>query len=235
MPHLYSAGSHGGEHVQVEGSFDNWSTRQQLQRSGREFTVVKLLPPGVYQVRNRRGKQQQGQLLLQHGNSSAVAGGLGTRRSCWHQARCMMCFMPPQHCAVREPAMLLIWLAVLDLPLLCVCVCAAPSCLQYKFIVDGDWKHDPNQRAMHDENGNVNNVIEVQEYVPENLENISGFDPPPSPSARCAGVQRARCCSIECVVCSTQRAQVRAAQRLFACLAGAQARPCLVSSLKVLC
>jgi 5'-AMP-activated protein kinase regulatory beta subunit len=36
--------------VQVEGSFDNWTTRQQLQRSGREFTVVKLLPPGVYQV-----------------------------------------------------------------------------------------------------------------------------------------------------------------------------------------
>lgn len=58
--------------------------------------------------------------------------------------------------------------------------------LQYKFIVDGEWKHDPNQRAMRDENGNVNNVIEVQEYVPENLENISGFDPPPSPSARCA-------------------------------------------------
>jgi len=56
--------------------------------------------------------------------------------------------------------------------------------LQYKFIVDGDWKHDPNQRAMRDENGNVNNVIEVQEYVPENLENISGFDPPPSPSSR---------------------------------------------------
>jgi hypothetical protein len=59
--------------------------------------------------------------------------------------------------------------------------------LQYKFIVDGDWKHDPNQRAMRDENGNVNNVIEVQEYVPENLENISGFDPPPSPAARYAG------------------------------------------------
>lgn len=46
------AGSHGGEHVQVEGSFDNWTSRQQLQRSGREFTVIKLLPPGVYQVRD---------------------------------------------------------------------------------------------------------------------------------------------------------------------------------------
>jgi 5'-AMP-activated protein kinase regulatory beta subunit len=65
-----------------------------------------------------------------------------------------------------------------------VCTAVSSSALQYKFIVDGDWKHDPNQRAMRDENGNVNNVIEVQEYVPENLENISGFDPPPSPSAR---------------------------------------------------
>ncbi|KAF6254171.1 hypothetical protein COO60DRAFT_1543014 [Scenedesmus sp. NREL 46B-D3] len=96
------AGSHGGEHVEVEGSFDNWSTRQPLQRTGRDFTVIKLLPPGVY---------------------------------------------------------------------------------QYKFIVDGDWKYDPNQPAMFDEIGNVNNVIEVQEYVPENLENVSGFDPPPSPPA----------------------------------------------------
>ncbi|WIA22722.1 hypothetical protein OEZ86_009682 [Tetradesmus obliquus] len=96
------AWSHGGEHVEVEGSFDNWSTRQPLQRTGRDFTVIKLLPPGVY---------------------------------------------------------------------------------QYKFIVDGDWKYDPNQPAMFDEIGNVNNVIEVQEYVPENLENVSGFDPPPSPPA----------------------------------------------------
>lgn len=44
------AGSHGGEHVEVEGSFDNWTTRQALQRSGKDFTVIKLLPPGVYQV-----------------------------------------------------------------------------------------------------------------------------------------------------------------------------------------
>lgn len=68
----------------------------------------------------------------------------------------------------------------------CIAALDCTSTLQYKFIVDGDWKHDPNQRAMRDENGNVNNVIEVQEYVPENLENISGFDPPPSPAARYA-------------------------------------------------
>lgn len=61
---------------------------------------------------------------------------------------------------------------------------ALPSPLQYKFIVDGEWKYDPNQPAMFDEMRNVNNVIEVHEYVPENLEGVSGFDPPPSPPAR---------------------------------------------------
>ncbi|KAG1668826.1 hypothetical protein FOA52_004920 [Chlamydomonas sp. UWO 241] len=92
--------SHGGNHVEVEGSFDNWTTRQVLQRAGKESTIVKLLPPGVY---------------------------------------------------------------------------------QYKFIVDGEWKYDPNQPAMFDEMGNVNNVIEVHEYVPENLAGLSGFELPPSP------------------------------------------------------
>lgn len=43
--------AHGGQHVEVEGSFDNWSSRTPLQRSGRDFTIVKLLPPGVYQYK----------------------------------------------------------------------------------------------------------------------------------------------------------------------------------------
>ena len=48
--HAHCAGSHGGTHVEVEGSFDNWTTRQALQQSGKDFTIVKLLPSGVYQV-----------------------------------------------------------------------------------------------------------------------------------------------------------------------------------------
>ena len=56
--------------------------------------------------------------------------------------------------------------------------------LQYKFIVDGEWKYAPDQTAMYDEQGNVNNVLEVQEYVPENLESLSSFDPPASPVSR---------------------------------------------------
>ena len=44
--------THGGERVEVEGSYDNWSTRTPLHRSGtRDFAVVKLLPPGVYQYK----------------------------------------------------------------------------------------------------------------------------------------------------------------------------------------
>ena len=81
--------------VEVEGSFDNWQSRQALHRSGnREFAIVKMLPPGVY---------------------------------------------------------------------------------QYKFIVDGEWKYAPDQPAMYDEMGNVNNVLEVQEYVPEILDSLDSF------------------------------------------------------------
>jgi 5'-AMP-activated protein kinase regulatory beta subunit len=94
------AWSHGGAHVEVEGSWDNWTARQPLRHTGKDWTIIKLLPPGVY---------------------------------------------------------------------------------QYKFIVDGEWRYDFNQPAMHDEMANVNNVVEVQEYAPENLDNVSGFDPPPSP------------------------------------------------------
>ena len=72
----------GGSIVEVEGSFDNWQSRQALHRSGnREFAIVKMLPPGVY---------------------------------------------------------------------------------QYKFIIDGEWKYAPDQPAMYDEMGNVNNVLKCK-------------------------------------------------------------------------
>ena len=64
---------------------------------------------------------------------------------------------------------------------------------QYKFIVDGDWKYAPDQPAMYDEDNNVNNVLEVQEYVPENLASLSSFDPPPSPPERWAPVMSGLC------------------------------------------
>ena len=57
---------------------------------------------------------------------------------------------------------------------------AAPGVYQYKFIVDGEWKYAPDQPAMYDEMGNVNNVLEVQEYVPEILDSLDSFLAPSS-------------------------------------------------------
>lgn len=58
-------------------------------------------------------------------------------------------------------------------------------CLQFRFIVDGAWKWADDQPIMRDEEGNCINVLEVHEFVPENLESLSGFEPPPSPPSRC--------------------------------------------------
>ena len=58
------AGTNGGHAVEVEGSFDNWTTRHPLQRSGKDFTLVKLLPPGVYQVPKQALGQHVAMCLL---------------------------------------------------------------------------------------------------------------------------------------------------------------------------
>ena len=41
--------------------------------------------------------------------------------------------------------------------------------MQYKFIVDGVWRHHPDQPTVHDEIGNVNNFVEVNERVAKQL------------------------------------------------------------------
>lgn len=43
--------SYGGKEVAIEGSWDRWRTRMPLQRSGKDFTLMKVLPAGVYQYR----------------------------------------------------------------------------------------------------------------------------------------------------------------------------------------
>lgn len=43
--------SHGGSHVAVEGSWDNWSSRKTLVRSGKDFAILLVLPSGVYHYR----------------------------------------------------------------------------------------------------------------------------------------------------------------------------------------
>ncbi|BBN00004.1 5'-AMP-activated protein kinase, regulatory beta subunit [Marchantia polymorpha subsp. ruderalis] len=88
--------SHGGNNVAVEGSWDNWTTREPLQKAGKDFTIVKILQSGVY---------------------------------------------------------------------------------QYRIILDKDWNYP------HEVLSKVNNVLDVQDYVPENLDSVAGFEPPQSPTS----------------------------------------------------
>ncbi|KAM1033673.1 hypothetical protein ACFX2I_037066 [Malus domestica] len=94
--------SYGGKDVAVEGSWDNWKTRLALQRSGKDFTIMKVLPSGVY---------------------------------------------------------------------------------QYRFIVDGQWRCSPDLPLAQDDAGNSYNLLDLQDYVPEDIGSISGFEPPQSPDS----------------------------------------------------
>ncbi|KAF8082602.1 hypothetical protein N665_0818s0018 [Sinapis alba] len=93
---------HGGKEISVEGSWDNWKSRSRLQRSGKDFTIMKVLPSGVY---------------------------------------------------------------------------------EYRFIVDGQWMHAPELPLARDDAGNTFNILDLQDYVPEDIQSISGFEPPQSPEA----------------------------------------------------
>ncbi|XP_030973022.1 SNF1-related protein kinase regulatory subunit beta-2 [Quercus lobata] len=94
--------SYDGNEVAVEGSWDDWRTRLPLQRSGKDFTIMKVLPSGVY---------------------------------------------------------------------------------QYRFIVDGHWRYAPELPCIQDEAGNAYHVLDLQDYVPEDIESISSFEPPQSPES----------------------------------------------------
>jgi 5'-AMP-activated protein kinase, regulatory beta subunit len=41
---------HAGSRVEVEGSYDNWKTRQELKQQDGAFIIFAYMPPGVYQV-----------------------------------------------------------------------------------------------------------------------------------------------------------------------------------------
>jgi len=40
--------NYGGNNVAVEGSWDNWTTRKILQRSGKDHSILMVLPSGIY-------------------------------------------------------------------------------------------------------------------------------------------------------------------------------------------
>lgn len=93
---------HGGNDVAVEGSWDNWTSRRALYRSGKDHSILLVLSTGIY---------------------------------------------------------------------------------HYKFIVDGEWRFIPDLPHMTDFTGHTANILKVTDYVPENLESISEFEPPASPES----------------------------------------------------
>ncbi|KAM3337386.1 SNF1-related protein kinase regulatory subunit beta-1 [Capsicum galapagoense] len=40
--------SYGGNNVAIQGSWDNWRSRKVLQRSGKDYTILLVLPSGIY-------------------------------------------------------------------------------------------------------------------------------------------------------------------------------------------
>ncbi|KAF3320006.1 SNF1-related protein kinase regulatory subunit beta-2-like protein [Carex littledalei] len=57
----------------------------------------------------------------------------------------------------------------------------ASGCYQCRFVVDGEYRYTPELPLVHDEVGNIYNLLDVQENIPDYLESVSGFDPPQSP------------------------------------------------------
>ncbi|CAH8362396.1 unnamed protein product [Eruca vesicaria subsp. sativa] len=90
----------GGNNVAVEGSWDNWRSRKKLEKSGKDHSILLVLPSGIY---------------------------------------------------------------------------------HYKVIVDGECKFIPDLPSVSDEMGNVYNILDVHNFVPENPESIAEFAAPPSP------------------------------------------------------
>ena len=59
-----------------------------------------------------------------------------------------------------------------------------PPSLQYKFRVDGEWRYDPLAPLARDEEGNLNNTLELLDPHPD-YDLPADFDAPLSPSERC--------------------------------------------------
>ncbi|KAF7831497.1 SNF1-related protein kinase regulatory subunit beta-1 [Senna tora] len=53
----------------------------------------------------------------------------------------------------------------------------------YKFIVDGEQRYIPELPYVADEMGCVCNLLDVNDYVPENPESVTEFEAPPSPES----------------------------------------------------
>ncbi|KAE8724224.1 SNF1-related protein kinase regulatory subunit beta-2 [Hibiscus syriacus] len=57
------------------------------------------------------------------------------------------------------------------------------SVYQYWFIVDGQWRYAPDLPWVQDAVCSANNLLDLQDYVPEDIESTSSFEPPQSPES----------------------------------------------------
>ncbi|XP_068663239.1 SNF1-related protein kinase regulatory subunit beta-1-like isoform X2 [Aristolochia californica] len=94
--------NNGGNEVLLEGSWDNWTSRKVMQRSGKDHSLLLVLLSGIY---------------------------------------------------------------------------------RYRFIVDGEWRYNRDLPFIADEMDRASNLLDVQDYVPENLESVAEFELPPSPDS----------------------------------------------------
>ncbi|MQM20642.1 hypothetical protein Taro_053666 [Colocasia esculenta] len=53
----------------------------------------------------------------------------------------------------------------------------------YRFIVDGEQRHIPDFPCITDETGQVVNLLDMHDYVPENVDGVTDFESPPSPES----------------------------------------------------
>ncbi|KAI4964226.1 hypothetical protein ZWY2020_006838 [Hordeum vulgare] len=93
---------HGGKYIFVEGSWDHWTSKKTVQKSGKDHTILLELPSGVY---------------------------------------------------------------------------------RYRFIVDGERRYLPDLPCETDNVGNIVNLLDVNDFVPESVESVSELMAPPSPDS----------------------------------------------------
>ncbi|KAM3392282.1 hypothetical protein ACQJBY_013425 [Aegilops geniculata] len=93
---------HGGKCIFVEGSWDHWTSKKTVQKSGKDHTILLELPSGVY---------------------------------------------------------------------------------RYRFIVDGERRYLADLPCETDNVGNIVNLLDVNDFVPESVESVSELMAPPSPDS----------------------------------------------------
>ncbi|KAJ6741440.1 SNF1-RELATED PROTEIN KINASE REGULATORY SUBUNIT BETA-1 [Salix viminalis] len=138
--------SYGGKEVAVEGSWDDWKTRIPLQRSGKDYTIMKVLPSGIYQYR-----------FIVDGHwrySPDLPWAKDDAGNAYNTLDLQIWSLPKLHSYRLY---------------LVVSVSFTEEIKQFILIIG--WCND------------IATLAALQDFVPEDLQSISGFEPPQSPES----------------------------------------------------